>query len=253
MGSYFLLGAGCSGLAYLVYKGRQLSMERHAMEFSKPINGQTMLSPLVQQRIRSTLGYFGGGLAMTGAMVSALRNSSLAYMNPFVFMFGSLGLLIGTQMVNYETNLPLKFALWSGFMGITGLSLVPLINMAGMAIVYDALLATGLSMGGLGLVAYNAPSEEFLRWGGALGVGMGAMFGIGLVSMFYPSPALYNIWLYGGLALFSAVTLYDVQKIVYNAKMKRPYDPINESLAIYLDAVILFQKFLLIFMGNKKK
>ena len=212
-----------------------------------------MMSPLVQQRIRSTLSYFGGGLAMTGLMVSYLRNSSLAYMNPFVFLFGSLGLLIGTHMVSYEQNFPIKFALWGGFMGITALSLVPLINMAGMAVVYDALLATGISMGGLGAVAYNAPSEEFLRWGGALGIGMGAMLGVGLVSMFYPSPALYNFWLYGGLLLFSAVTLYDMQKIVYNAKMKQRYDPINESLGIYLDSVILFQKFLMIFMGNKRK
>ena len=39
------------------------------------------------------------------------------------------------------------------------LTMVPLISMAGMPIVYDAIFATGITMGGLGLVAYNAPSE----------------------------------------------------------------------------------------------
>lgn len=71
--------------------------------------------------------------------------------------------------------------------------------------------------------------------------------------MFWPSKALFNVWLYGGLGLFSLFVLYDVQKIMYNAKRKSVYDPINESLHIYLDAVNLFQHFLIIFMNNKKK
>jgi len=53
----------------------------------------------------------------------------------------------------------LKHLLWAGFISTMSLSLVPLISMAGMPIVYDALFATGITMGGLGLVAYNAPSE----------------------------------------------------------------------------------------------
>lgn len=79
------------------------------------------------------------------------------------------------------------------------------------------------------------------------------MIGLGLVNMFWPSPALFNIYLYGGLLLFSAFVLYDVQKIVHNAKLKPVYDPINESLGIFLDTIIIFQKFLIIFMQNKNK
>jgi len=64
---------------------------------------------------------------------------------------------------------------------------------------------------------------------------------------------LFNIWLYGGLLLFSAFVLYDVQKLIHNAKTKPFYDPINESLGIYLDSIMLFERFLIIFMNNKKK
>lgn len=199
------------------------------------------------------MSYFGGGLAVTGLLVGALRNSSIAYMNPWGLLFISLGTLIGTVMTNYQQQPVLKHALWFSFMTATALGLIPLINMASMPIIYDALFATGFTMGGLGLVAYNAPSEQFLQWGGALGMGLAGMVGISFMQMFFPSPALFNFWLYGGLVLFSAFVLYDVQKLIHSAKSKHTFDPINESLDLYLDAIILFKKFLMIFMQNNSK
>lgn len=125
--------------------------------------------------------------------------------------------------------------------------------MASMPIIYDALFATGFTMGGLGLVAFNAPSEQFLNWGGALGMGCMGLIGISFLQMFWPSPALFSIWLYGGLVLFGAFTLYDMQKLIHSAKVKHNWDPINEGLGLYLDAINMFQHFLIIFMNNKKK
>lgn len=90
-------------------------------------------------------------------------------------------------------------------------------------------------------------------WGGALGMGCAGMMGIGIASMFWPSQALFNLWLYGGLVLFSAFVLYDVQKIIHHAKTMPRYDPIQQSLGIYLDTIILFERFLIIFMQNKNK
>lgn len=160
-------------------------------------------------------------------MVSFLRNSRFAYTNPWILLIGSIGMLLGTHMVNYHTSPVLKHVMYAGFMTTIALSMVPLINMASMPIIFDAMLATGFMMGGLGLVAYNAPSEQFLRWGGALGMGLAALIGVNIASIFWPSPALFNIWLYGGLLLFGGFVLYDTQKIIYNAKMMPQYDPIN--------------------------
>ncbi len=103
--------------------------------------------------------YFGTGLAATGLTVSLMRNSLFALNHPYLLMFGSLGFMIGTMFTNYQTSPALKHALWAGFLGTTALSMVPLIQMASLPIIYDALFATGITMGGLGLVAYNAPSE----------------------------------------------------------------------------------------------
>jgi FtsH-binding integral membrane protein len=100
--------------------------------------------------------------------------------------------------------------MWAGLIGCLSLNMVPLINMASMPVIYDALFATGISMGALGAVAYNAPSEQFLNMGGALAIGLGGLIGVSLLNMFYPNPALQSIWLYGGLVLFGGFTLYDV-------------------------------------------
>jgi len=249
--SMALLGAGSAGLAYLMLKGSQLAHQRNASPMlAKQMN---YFEPVVQQRIRNSLMYFGTGLAGTGLIVSMMRNSLFALNHPWMLMFGSIGFMLGTLFTNYQQSPVLKHALWGGFLSMTALGMVPLIQMASLPIIYDALFATGITMGGLGLVAYNAPSEQFLKWGGALGMGCAGMIGISLMNMFYPSPALFNIWLYGGLVLFSAFVLYDVQKLIYKAKTRASFDPINESLGIYLDAIMLFERFLIIFMNNKKK
>ena len=113
-------------------------------------------------------------------------------------------------MVDYEQNWALKNLLYGTFIGTMSVSLLPLIHMYSMPILFDALLATGATVGSLGLLAYNAPSEQFLNWGGPLSLGLGGMVGVSLLSILYPgSPALMNIWLYGGLALFSAFLMYD--------------------------------------------
>ena len=108
-------------------------------------------------------------------------------------------------MADFQFSPMLKHALWFGFMSTMALSMVPLINMVSMPIIYDALFATGFTVAGLALVAYNAPSEQFLYC-----MSLAAMFGVGIASMFWPnSPGLFNFWVYGGLLLFSAFVLYD--------------------------------------------
>ena len=92
----------------------------------------------------------------------------------------SMATMLGTMLTNYQTQPVLKHAFWLSFMGTMALSMVPLINMASMPIIFDALFATGFTMGGLGLIAYNAPSEQFLRWGGMLGMGCAGLIGISI-------------------------------------------------------------------------
>ena len=52
------------------------------------------------------------------------------------------------------------------------------------------------------------------------------------------------ISLYGGLAVFGGCTLYDVQKIMHNARLAdqglRKKDTINESIGLELDFINIF-------------
>ena len=150
-----MIGAGTAGLSYLMFRGAQLQREMYL----HPAKQMGYFDPLVQSRIKNTLMYFGTGLAGTGLLVNLMRNSMFAINHPFMLLFGSLGLLFGTMMTDYHRMPALKHFLWGGFMGVTALGMVPLIQMASLPIIYDALFATGLTMGGLGLVALNAPSE----------------------------------------------------------------------------------------------
>lgn len=80
-------------------------------------------------------------------------------MNPWMLLGLSMGTLIGTKMVDYERNWLLKNMMYVGFVGTMSASLVPLIHIYALPVIYDALIATSVTMGSLGFVAYNSPSE----------------------------------------------------------------------------------------------
>lgn len=184
-----------------------------------------------------------------------MRNSMAWAAVPWWAMLGlTIGLMYGTQAIDYHTMYPLKLAMFTAFTGTIGLSILPLIQLSAASAVADAALATGLSMTTLAAIAYNAPSEQFLMWGGGLSIASMGMLCVGVGSIFFPqSRALHNIWLYGGLGLTSLFTLYHTQAIIYQAKTMQNFDPVGCSLGIYMNAVNMFIRFLMIFSGNRKK
>lgn len=94
-----MLGVGTGGLAYLMYMSHKMQMDHMK---SRANNQMHLFNPIVQQRIRQSLGYFGGGLAATAMLTALLRNNMFALNHPWMLMFGSLGLLIATRMTNYQ-------------------------------------------------------------------------------------------------------------------------------------------------------
>lgn len=168
------------------------------------------MSPLVRQRVSSTLGWFGYGLGATASMVYAARNSyRLAMISPWLILPASILFAIGTYSVDYERNTPLKAMMFTGMCGCMAVNMLPLIQMSTMSIIADAAMATAVSMGAFGLVAANAPSEEFLRWGGFMALASGGMLAVSLLGMFTGSRNIFNIWLYGGLVMSGLYTMYD--------------------------------------------
>lgn len=67
--------------------------------------------------------------------------------------------------------------------------------------------------------------------------------------------SLYSVTLYGGLVLFSMFMLYDTQRIVKKAESYHDFDPINESISIYLNTINIFIRMaqILALGGNRRK
>lgn len=67
---------------------------------------------------------------------------------------------------------------------------------------------------------------------------------------------LYSLSIYGGLILFSMFLLYDTQKIVHKAETSMRFDPVNESVSIYLDTLNIFMRIAMILAnggGSRRK
>lgn len=102
-------------------------------------------------------------------MVFALRNTRVAYMNPWLNLGLSLACMIPMMMTSYHDKFMLKHLLWGGAITSISISLCPLINAVSLPIIYDALLGTGVMVGGLSAYAYNSAPDKFLGMRSFLG------------------------------------------------------------------------------------
>lgn len=253
---YAFLGIGVGGLGLLMYNaGSRRADYTRAMIAS----GQTVDKNLSLERTRQTLMYFTGGLGLTSVLTAAmLRNQTILRWST------SMGPLLATIPVTIfcmykmwttpitSNNSFEKHLYWLGFNSAIAFSLVPIIYGAELMVIRDAFLLTGGSMAGLGLVAYNSRDDAFIGMSGFLGASMGGLAAIGIANLFLQSNALGNIWLYGGLALFLAYVLYDVKEIQNRAKYAVNFDPMAQSISVYLDFINIFIRILMI-MQNRKK
>jgi FtsH-binding integral membrane protein len=160
-------------------------------------------------------------------------------------MIPALFLLGLTGAVPYKDFPEAKIGLFGLFCLAQGAGLTPLIASSSFEAITGAALSTGCTMGALGAVTYCAPSQQFLSYNLPLGLLCGAMVGVSMASIAFPqSRAIYNVWLWGGLGVFSAFTIYDVQVCLHKIRHEENYDPIENTLELYMDAMNLFVRFL---------
>jgi len=142
-----------------------------------------------------------------------------------------------------------KYALWTGFNVAQAALLSPLLFMQ-PALLARAGLYTIAMMGSIAFVGATAKQEKYLYLGGPLLAGVAIVAVSGFAPLVLPVTAARTlmwserIWLYGGLAVFGGFTLYDVQKILRNARMvqagKGRKDVVNESISLELDFINIF-------------
>lgn len=257
-------GAGAIGLGALCYYGSGMSNVEGALERS------VLWPQYVKDRIQSTYAHLGVGFGLSAAAAYATFKSPVALSffsrGSILMAIGSMAALIGSsivvQSIPYEPGFGLKQVAWMGHCSLLGMILAPLSMIGGPAILRAATYTAGI-VGGLSAIAVCAPSERFLVSTAPLSIGLGAVIASSLGSMFLPPTSkiglgLYGISLYGGLLVFSGLLLYDTQKTIKKAELHptysmTPYDPINNSLHIYMDILNIFIRMLQIFGGGGQR
>ena len=157
-----------------------------------------------------------------------------------------------------------KYALWSAFNLSQAAILSPLFFMH-PALLARAGLYTVAMMGSIAFVGATARQEKYLYLGGPLLAGVAIVAVSGFAPLVLPATAVRTlmwserIWLWGGLAVFGGFTLYDVQKVLYHARLAERgvvrKDVVNESVSLELDFINIFVRMVQILgmRGNNRK
>jgi len=256
------------GVGALCYYGLGLSRQPSLLDQSVAWPGY------VRQRIRDVYFYFTSSVCATAASAYLVsRNPSLLRLlanNGVVGMVITFALLIGSsvlcQSVPYQPGFGAKQLTLLLHNAVLGATIAPLCFFGGPAVVRAAVYTAGVCCG-LSTVAVCAPDEKFLSWGAPLGAGLFVVFLSSLAGAFLPPTSaagltLFSLSMYGGLILFCLMILHDTQRVIDNAKKTPPggdvlsgkqlFDPVNNSMSIYMDAVNIFVRMLMI-MGNNNK
>ncbi|XP_075154895.1 growth hormone-inducible transmembrane protein [Haematobia irritans] len=254
-------GAAGVGLGALCYYGLGLSNDAS-------IQHNSLLWPqYVRDRLHTTYGYFGAACTITALSAAAVFRSprllELTTRNGWMSTLGTFALVIGTgamtQSIQYKEGVGPKQLSWLLHCAVLGGVIAPLCFLGG-PLLTRAAIYTGGVVGGLSTVAVCAPSDKFLYMGGPLAIGLGLVMASSLAGIWLPpttalGAGLASLSLYGGLILFSGFLLYDTQRIVRKAEMHpqyamQPFDPINASLSIYMDALNIFIRIAMILAGG---
>ncbi|KZC04192.1 PREDICTED: growth hormone-inducible transmembrane protein-like [Dufourea novaeangliae] len=268
IGKGAVAGGAVVGLGALCYYGLGFSSSAGAIDYAG------LWPEYVKDRIKSTYMYFGASIAASAASAAVcLRSQAVMNMvmrQGWIALGASMVAMIGSgmlaQSIPYKEGFGPKQMAWLVHTGIIGAVLAPLYLLGGPLVLRAGWYTAGI-VGGLSTVAVCAPSEQFLKMGGPLAIGLGVVFASSVGSMFLPpttvlGSGLHSMALYGGLLLFSMFLLYDTQRIIKQAQMHpkyghdmRPYDPINNAISIYLDTLNIFIRVLTILSGggNRRK
>jgi FtsH-binding integral membrane protein len=220
--------------------------------------------------LNNTFLHTGLGVGIIGLTAYKMIQTGFVYRlmvtNPWVFAIGGLalsfGTMIGTRSIDPDNYVP-KYALWAAFNATQAAFVAPLLAFAPGALIARAGLYTVAMMGSIAFVGATAKQEKYMYIGGPLLAGAAIVAVSGFAPLLLPATAVRtlafteNIWLWGGLAVFGGFTLYDVQKVLYHARLAErgviKKDPINESISLELDFLNIFIRIVQILMMQQNR
>lgn len=195
--------------------------------------------------------YFGVAILASAAGTFA----GFTYFAPFflanpAFMWILFALELGLVFTSrlWAEKRPLNYVLFMTFAFITGVTIVPLLALFlvefGAEIIIKALLATTFMFAGTAIFGWTT-KKNLSGLGGFLWISLIGMIIISVIGIFVPWGNTFEMIFAGfGVILFSAYTMYDIQRL----KRFPGMSPMEAALGLYLDIFNLFI-FILRLMG----
>jgi modulator of FtsH protease len=201
--------------------------------------------PVFQTSFYSKVFFFFGMAILTTAVGSYIGLNYLAsyfIANPLI-MWGlfivELILIFSAKL--WKTTKPLNYLLFLAFAFISGLTLVPLLMLAtlssgSMDLIIKAFLATALVFSAAAIFGHTTHLNlQGLR--GFLIFSLLGMIIVSVIGIFIPWNNTFEMFFAGfGVVIFSAYTMYDIQKL----KSYPENEYIDAALQLYLDIFNLF-------------
>ncbi|XP_059173694.1 probable Bax inhibitor 1 isoform X2 [Physella acuta] len=230
--------------------GRSLFSSQALFDFSH-------LDDRVQSHLKNVYSCLSIGMlsAALGAYAHLMFGLGEWYLLTVIASFGLI-IWLGTTRHSKE-DVTKRVGIFSAFTFTSGVSLGPLIEVViriDPSIVSTALAGTAVIFICFSLSALLWKDRTFLYMGGMLFSCLSWLTLAGLLNIFFRSPLVFNVYIYGILLLFSAFVLYDTQLIVEKRK-RGDEDFIWHSVDLFLDAVQIFRALLVILAkkSGKKK
>jgi len=189
-----------------------------------------------------------------GILVAAMGSIVSIY----TLIGGALSLLAGCGLIIWLALTPKeqfvkRLSILMGFCFLEGLSIGPLLKATleiDPSIISTAFFGTVCVFACFSASALFAERRSYLFLGGFLGSMLMNMLVLGFLNIFFRSPIIFNILLYGGLLVFCGFVCFDTQLIIERASQGHK-DVIWDSLELFIDFARIFVRLLIILSKDK--
>jgi hypothetical protein len=209
------------------------------------------------------MGWMFTGLAITGVIAWALGTSenAVAWFDDHIWIFlvlivAQFVAVAGLSLRIQRMSPPVAAAVFLGYSALNGLTFSIIFSVYTTTSIAGAFFVTSAMFGALALFGWTT-KRDLSSVGSIAFMALIGLILASVVNLFWANGALYWITTYAGVAIFAALTAYDMQKIKQlNVRGNTGTDDekreaILGALALYLDFINLFLFILRIF-GRQK-
>ncbi|RUS71036.1 hypothetical protein EGW08_021207 [Elysia chlorotica] len=221
--------------------------------FSPAVFNFDHIEPHVQTHLKNVYSCLSIGMltAALGAYTHFYTGLGQWYLMTTLASLGLMAWLATTRHSKETTST--RMGIFTGFTFLSGISLGPLLEAVirvDPSIISTALAGTAVVFISFTLASLLSRNRTFLYMGGFLMSGLMWLTLMGFLNIFFGSRMIFDMYIYGILALFSCFVLYDTQLIV-EKRRRGDDDFIWQSVDLFLDAIQIFRA-LLIILTNKE-